>query len=924
MGKTLFSSCLFFFGIVTGIAHAQDQNSELAKADSLHELGRQTYFSRDLDGALILFQEAETIFVKHDRHDRAINSVLNISQIVEGKAGSLDSVMKILERAKNYSNKLPEDAFGTALYYQRLGELAIRDGRYEDALYYTKRSLQIIKKHPEHPTAILEERGSYDRLATSELRLFNYAQMEIYAKKSMAHSKANNIDYNFAAAVLFDAYSLMGRTVQADSLLAAIDSERLLENAQLFVTYDHYRDRIRYFISQERYDEALNLVKVLNTKIENSPYKYHFLDWYYSQTVSSIYLAKKEYKKVIEIIEGIDVAIQNTQRRPVTRAMDFKKLAYCRYQLNNLPQAEIELQTAINLHLPKELQSSDFFAEVDYTLAYEKNHLIDILNLKSEIAVHQFEKTLDSRYEAVAVYTYNQQHELIKLLGERSREDHFVKAIGYQKMYEDYFDLLHKRWQKNPSEALFYKALTIADQSKNSAILSELKERKIENTFRSIPIELLERERGLKQSLDTISLTLDSQLRQRRMDSLKGAFDTLKTTLRRDFPNYYRLSFGSDMPLKDIVESNFSTVSLTEYLVGKEAIFILNKNGTKLQFDKVLLSRDLKNGLQTYLASVRKPSDNSYRDVEEMVFNELFKKYMDSSKSNIVVLDDDLHLIPLSALVLNSVAESSNTQFSICRINTLTQFSESNSTLLDKALVMAPFAGGPNSSRRMLSGSLEEAEYVQNLMGGVIKLNEEATKEAFITEAADYAILHIATHSEVNLKHPLKSTIYFSESASDLPSESQLRIEELYAMSLNSEMVTLSACETGLGQEIKGRGVQSISNAFSYAGVASTVMSLWKVPDVQTKEIMLYFYDNLKEGLPKDLALQKAKENYLNATQDKALKHPYYWAGFVISGDPSPIESSAPFNWYVAMGALLLGLVGFRLLFRLKKEKLAS
>lgn len=74
-------------------------------------------------------------------------------------------------------------------------------------------------------------------------------------------------------------------------------------------------------------------------------------------------------------------------------------------------------------------------------------------------------------------------------------------------------------------------------------------------------------------------------------------------------------------------------------------------------------------------------------------------------------------------------------------------------------------------------------------------------------------------------------------------------------------MVVLSACNTGVGEYLNGEGLMSISRALNYAGVRSTVNSLWQVPDKETSELMSYFYEFLNEGIAKDLALVKAKES---------------------------------------------------------------
>jgi LPXTG-motif cell wall-anchored protein len=131
--------------------------------------------------------------------------------------------------------------------------------------------------------------------------------------------------------------------------------------------------------------------------------------------------------------------------------------------------------------------------------------------------------------------------------------------------------------------------------------------------------------------------------------------------------------------------------------------------------------------------------------------------------------------------------------------------------------------------------------------------------------------------------------------------------DELYQLNFPSKMVVLSACSTGLGTQESGEGIMSLSRALAYSGVKSSVYSLWQVPDKETSEIMISFYQNLKKGQPKDEALANAKITFISNNPMK--KHPFYWAGFVVNGDVSPIVSNS--NWMIYIGLVILALIFF-------------
>jgi CHAT domain-containing protein len=98
---------------------------------------------------------------------------------------------------------------------------------------------------------------------------------------------------------------------------------------------------------------------------------------------------------------------------------------------------------------------------------------------------------------------------------------------------------------------------------------------------------------------------------------------------------------------------------------------------------------------------------------------------------------------------------------------------------------------------------------------------------------------------------------------------------------LHADLVTLSACETGFGQELGGEGLGSLTRAFLYAGAGSVVASLWSVADESTAELMTAFYRELRAGTPKDEALRRAQAGLLRGRH----RHPFHWAAFQLHGD---------------------------------------
>ncbi|MEO0472304.1 MAG: CHAT domain-containing tetratricopeptide repeat protein, partial [Bacteroidota bacterium] len=208
--------------------------------------------------------------------------------------------------------------------------------------------------------------------------------------------------------------------------------------------------------------------------------------------------------------------------------------------------------------------------------------------------------------------------------------------------------------------------------------------------------------------------------------------------------------------------------------------------------------------------------------------------------------------------------------------------------------------------------SKKEVSKILDIWEGRGLLGEAATKAAFLTAASQYAILHIATHGQAGQK-ATNSFLAFSGAEDSIP-DSFLYFDELYGLKLSSEMVVLSACETGIGELYRGEGMASLARGFSFAGAKSIVTSLWSVNDAQTAGFMGRFYEGLQEGLSKDAALRRAKLDVLATGDDYAI-HPFFWSPFVITGDTRPIQHE-PFPWWWA-GLMVLGVLAVMLFYKL-------
>ena len=110
-----------------------------------------------------------------------------------------------------------------------------------------------------------------------------------------------------------------------------------------------------------------------------------------------------------------------------------------------------------------------------------------------------------------------------------------------------------------------------------------------------------------------------------------------------------------------------------------------------------------------------------------------------------------------------------------------------------------------------------------------------------------------------------------------------LRLNDIFNLNLPAELVILSACQTGLGEEIKGEGLVGLTRGFMYAGSPRLIVSLWSVDDAATAEFMKIFYGLMLEKNLKPA--QALRETQLQMQQNPQWKNPYYWAAFTLQGE---------------------------------------
>lgn len=214
-------------------------------------------------------------------------------------------------------------------------------------------------------------------------------------------------------------------------------------------------------------------------------------------------------------------------------------------------------------------------------------------------------------------------------------------------------------------------------------------------------------------------------------------------------------------------------------------------------------------------------------------------------------------------------------------------FSSSDERLPQNPSRIAELPAGAKTLARLPYTSKEADDIAAIAPGGstlVLKGFDAQREKVMSSDFAGHKILHIAAHGYLDSNSPGQSGIVLSTlDRSGNPSNGFMSLHDINSLDLSSDLTVLSACQTALGQDIKGEGILGLTHGFLSAGSKTVVASLWKVDDRATAALMVEFYRSmLDQGMSPAAALRSAK---LKLMREKGWDAPYYWAGFVVQGE---------------------------------------
>jgi CHAT domain-containing protein len=358
---------------------------------------------------------------------------------------------------------------------------------------------------------------------------------------------------------------------------------------------------------------------------------------------------------------------------------------------------------------------------------------------------------------------------------------------------------------------------------------------------------------------------------------LRSALSATRDGLRRQAPELASLVTVSAPRAADIQAQIAPDQTLLEYYGQGDELFafvVTRESVRALRLD----GRGLEAEVRRLRASVAKASGEEWRPLAERLHARLIAPVpgvLDRPRLTIVA-HGALHYLPWSAL-------TDGRSFVIERAAL---------TLLPSASVMRFLAARvPATQRQMLilgnpdlgdknydlPGAEAEARAIRAIWpDSTVLLRRQAAKSAITRAGGLFRMIHVAAHGEFSSDRPLDSALLLTPEGGG--GDGRLTAGDLYSMRLSADLVTLSACETGMGKVLSGDDVIGLTRGFLYAGANSIVASLWPVSDAETQDLMTGFYKNLK-SMPKAEALRRAQRETM-----RKYPHPFYWSAFQLTG----------------------------------------
>ncbi len=847
-----------------------------------------------------------------------------------------DSVLSIWEHCSGVGEvERANTIYNIGICYQYQNDLP-------QAKAFLDRALVIFEQSPSYPRSELAEKyfgiGNFyhDNFDVFRAELYYEAALKIF--RELGGSELDRFD------VLNELLAMSSHFNQFDEAQAYFDEAlaihdthpEVFEAEDLFPIYQNMG--VVYF-EQKAYPAAIemgNMALKLVDKVDH-PTEYALV----VEMLAAIKLEQTDYGEAITSFkEVLDIRKKNDDsfNQSGHLILAYENLADAYIRQKDSKQAEQTLLQALRLLLLKGDFDGRGLPIIRTAVPRDQRSFIRLLGLKAQSAQLHFEETRDIQYLEEGLHLQFKIDSVV---------NRFLLALDSKSSRLEIFDLMIEHYETAIASALrlyhltkeseyLEKAYHFSSKTKGIILQYEMNESTALHTL--LDSTLVQKERALRRAL--YAAHPDPYLEGAIRDSLilvylkaQTDLDQFLATLEQLEPLYFeqKYAYRQTASIRALRNQLPSQLSLVEYFYGKDSVYSFWISDSDFFYQSVAKEALwVNNDLEQYISQCHTPQSILEPTISNRLYGKLVQQGVEQLGEGItrlcIIPDGLLHQMSFDALVTDLSSNSyllEKYALSYAYSNTLIRedMRAANTTpyvgfgtryspeLTDKLRTQKLLFGEESLGPLVLAA--EEVRRGEEIFGGEIFLEREATVSHFYQHTTATDVIHLSLHGLVDMDDPARSCIIFDDQASNY----LLTPTSLYSHRMQAQLVMLSACHTASGKIYRGEGVRGMSKAFLLSGAGSVLSSLWSASEGSSLSIMSKFLHWVKNGEPKDIALQNAKLAFLRQA-GPSQRAPYYWANYSLIGDATPLQTKGTNWWFfplLLLGSLLLLIFFFRL-----------
>lgn len=649
------------------------------------------------------------------------------------------------------------------------------------------------------------------------------------------------------------------------------------------------------------------------------------------------------------------ICIKNYGDKSTLVSSSYKYLGDYFLNQNNYDSSLVYYQKAL-IAIVNDYNDPDIYSNPIVRSSLYDIRFLDILKSKSQAfelrAIRQEEPSIKLKDMKKSLESIELALQLIsKIRNDYMNEESRIYLVDHEK--ETYIlatEISHHLYTVTGDQVFVQKMYNITRQAKAAVLRNEIRDNELFYST-NVPDTLQTMHNNALLAIGSFNNLIQEEERKPAPDKKKIDFwednlfemkrvnEKLEDEINNQFPQFRDLLQKTEPISIEEIQSNLKQdETLVEYFLsnqfkdGKRTLYIFLVTSDKLNFLETDLDSLFNKDVETIrrgtvqIVSMHNPLDN-FRDYTSALCNMYYKlikpveNFFNGSKL-IIVPDEEIAFLPFDAF-LKSTPDSTQVNYEELPylINFYTfSYGYSSSLIFNKKNMLKEqkvyaFSPGYSNNTDNLGQSSDYLVGATKEIGAISRwfpvkeyLGEEATEANFKAVIRHPAILHLAMHSFTDPDNSQYSCLLF-DTRKDTLEDGKLFNYEISLSRINSAMVVLSACNTGTGTLSHGEGIISLARGFILAGALSVVITSWDINDEASANIISRFYFHLSKGEKKADAMRLAKLEYLK-THPPVYTNPYFWAGYEVLGNNTPIvPRNRTLVLLISMTVLLPGVV---------------